>query len=69
MKLSSDDGFGIDVRDVVERMKDKHYGSIGEAFDDLFHDCYEVDFSVPGGVVRTWLNDETSETSLPVDRP
>ena len=30
--------FDIDVRDVVQRMKDKSYGSLGEAFEDYFYE-------------------------------
>lgn len=50
----SDDSslFNIDVRDVVQHMKDKSYHSLGEAFESFFHTYFDLD-EVTGDVVFT----------------
>jgi hypothetical protein len=40
--MMDDSEFLIDVRDVLQRKKDKCYGSMGEAFEDLFFDTYRL---------------------------
>ena len=40
--MDDDSVFLVDVRDVVQRMHDKGYTTLGEAFDDLFHDGYRL---------------------------
>lgn len=44
----------VDVREVVDHMRDKCYHDLGEAFESIFHMFYEIDES---GKVRL-LEDE-----------
>lgn len=38
-----EDVYRIDVRDVVDHMKDKCYHNLGEAFESFFYMFYEID--------------------------
>lgn len=52
--VPADDDLTINLRDVVQRMKDKSYSTIGEAFEDIFFDGYFRDFH---GVIRPEFRD------------
>lgn len=42
MKKVDESVFLIDVRDVLRRMHEKSYFTLGEAFEDLFHDAFQL---------------------------
>jgi hypothetical protein len=58
--MSGDGVFLIDVRDVVQRMRDKSYHSIGEAFEDIFFDgCYrDIEGAVRPEFIGLCVDDE-----------
>lgn len=41
-EIVTDSHFDIDVRDVLQHQRDKSYGTLGEAFESLFHTYFAI---------------------------